>query len=70
MDCIAPARAPLPTEETQAFVAEGRRGASRRRNILTGSLAAGLVLALVLAGLAYWQRDIAVARAADCGPTA
>ena len=55
-----PPNAPLPTEETQAFVAEGRRGASRRRNILTGSLAAGLVLALVLAGLAYWQRGIAV----------
>src|SRR5262249_27671320 len=30
------------------------------RNILTGSLAAGLVLALGLAGLAYWQRGIAV----------
>ena len=33
---------------------------TRRRNVLTGSLAAGLVVALALAGLAYWQRGIAV----------
>ena len=55
-----PRGAPEPTAETQAFVAESRRGATRRRNILTGSLAAGLVVALALAGLAYWQRGIAV----------
>ena len=55
-----PADAPAPTEETQAFIAESRSGATRRRNILTGSLAAGLLIALVLAGLAYWQRGIAV----------
>jgi WD40 repeat protein len=55
-----PHDAPAPTEETQAFVAESRRGATRRRNILTASLGSGLVLALALAGLAYWQRGIAV----------
>lgn len=55
-----PHGAPEPTAETQAFVAESRRGATRRRNILTGSLAAGLVIALGLAGVAYWQREIAV----------
>jgi tetratricopeptide (TPR) repeat protein len=55
-----PHSAPAPTEETQTFVAESRRGATRRRNILTSSLAAGLVLALGLAGLAYWQRSVAV----------
>ena len=55
-----PAGAPAATDETQAFIAESRRGTTRRRNILTGSLAAGLVLALALAGLAYWQRGIAV----------
>ena len=55
-----PANAPAPTEVTQAFIAESRRGATRRRNILTGSLAAGLVVALVLAGVAYWQRGVAV----------
>src|SRR5262249_15167485 len=56
-----PHGAPEPTAETQAFVAESRSGATRRRNILTGSLAAGLFVALVLAGLAYWQREVAVA---------
>src|SRR5262245_13965842 len=55
-----PRRAPAPTEETQAFIQQSRQGATRRRNILTGSLAAGLVLALALAGLAYWQRGLAV----------
>jgi tetratricopeptide (TPR) repeat protein len=56
-----PANAPAPTAETQAFIAESRRWATRRRNILTASLAAGLVLALALAGLAFWQRSVAVA---------
>ena len=46
----------------QAFLAESRRGASRRRKILTGSLTAGLVVAVFLAGLAYWQREVAVAQ--------
>ena len=55
-----PSGAPEPTVETQAFVADSRRGTTRRRNILTGSLAAGLIVALGLAGLAYWQRGIAV----------
>ena len=55
-----PRGAPEPTAETQAFVAASRRGTTRRRNFLTGSLAAGLVVALALAGLAYWQRGIAV----------
>jgi tetratricopeptide (TPR) repeat protein len=55
-----PRGAPEPTAETQAFVAASRRGATRRRNIFTGSLAAGLVVALALAGVAYWQRSIAV----------
>jgi tetratricopeptide (TPR) repeat protein len=56
-----PASAPAPTEETQAFVTESRRGTTKRRNVLTGGLAAGLVLALALAGLAFWQRSIALA---------
>jgi tetratricopeptide (TPR) repeat protein len=55
-----PPGAPTPTEETQAFIRQSRQGATRRRNLLTGSLAAGLVLALALAGLAYWQRGVAV----------
>jgi tetratricopeptide (TPR) repeat protein len=55
-----PRSAPEPTAETQRFVAESRSGANRRRNILTGSLSAGLLVALSLAGLAFmlkWQAD-------------
>ena len=55
-----PPGAPAPTDETQTFIRRSRQGATRRRNILTVSLATGLVLALGLAGLAYWQRGIAV----------
>jgi hypothetical protein len=54
-----PDGAPAPTEATQAFVTESRRAATQRRNILSASLGAGLLVALVLAGLAYWQRGIA-----------
>jgi tetratricopeptide (TPR) repeat protein len=55
-----PRGAPAPTEQTQTFVRESRQAATRRRNILTGSLAAGLVLALGLAAMAYRERGIAV----------
>ncbi len=55
-----PQEAPEPTEATQAFIAESRRASTRRRNILTGGLAAGLLMALGLAGFAYWQRAVAV----------
>jgi hypothetical protein len=37
-----PSSAPTPTQETQAFIRQSRQAATRRRNILTGSLAAGL----------------------------
>ena len=60
-----PRGAPEPTEETQAFIRQSRQGATRRRNLLTGSLAAGLVLALGLAGVAYWQRGVAVSSVAS-----
>jgi hypothetical protein len=50
-----PEGAPAPTEETQAFVRHSRRAATRRRNVLTASLAGGLILTLSLTGLAYWQ---------------
>jgi tetratricopeptide (TPR) repeat protein len=55
-----PENAPAPTVETQTFISESRRGATRQRSIFTGSLAAGLTVALLLAGLAYWQRGVAV----------
>jgi WD40 repeat protein len=57
-----PEGAPAPTEETRAFVRRSRQAATRRRNVLTGSLAVGLILTLCLAGLAYWQSAIARAQ--------
>src|ERR1700736_5497555 len=55
-----PPGAPAPTDETQTFIRRSRQAATQRRHVLTGSLAAGLVVALSLASLAYWQRGIAV----------
>jgi hypothetical protein len=55
-----PQDAPAPSQTTQSFIAESRRGATRRRNTLSASLGAGLLVALGLAGIAYWQRNIAV----------
>jgi WD40 repeat protein len=54
-----PATAPAPTREIQDFIAHSREAASWRRNILSSALAAGFLLALVLASLAYWQREVA-----------
>jgi WD40 repeat protein len=54
-----PRGAPEPPAEAQLFVAASRHGATRRRNILTASLAAGLLVALALAALAFWQRGLA-----------
>src|SRR5262245_25734555 len=53
----APRSAPPPTDEICAFISESRRAATKRRNWLTGGLAAGLVLALALAAVAFVQRD-------------
>jgi hypothetical protein len=50
----------LPRKRPNLFIAESRRGATRRRNTLSASLGAGLLVALGLAGIAYWQRNIAV----------
>jgi len=55
-----PHNAPLPTEAAQAFITMSRQAHTRRRNIFSGGLAAGLFVALGLAGLAYWQRGVAV----------
>jgi WD40 repeat protein len=54
-----PEGAPQPTLETQTFILEGRRNATRRRNVLTGSLAVGLLVAIVLAAIALTQRNTA-----------
>ena len=55
-----PQGAPQPTAATQAFIAESRRAAMQRRNVLTASLGAGLIVAVGLAGLTYWQRSVAM----------
>jgi WD40 repeat protein len=54
-----PQNAPLPTKETQGFIERSRRAATTRRNVLTGSLAVGLLGMSGLAGAAFWQREIA-----------
>ncbi len=52
-----PAEAPMPTEATQAFVAESRKGETKRRNGWIAGLSAVVVVALGLLGLAEWQRQ-------------
>ncbi len=55
-----PAEAPLPTEATQAFVAESRLAHTAGRNRLMAGLGGGLLVTLFLGGLALWQRSVAV----------
>ncbi|HTV28135.1 MAG TPA: TIR domain-containing protein [Xanthobacteraceae bacterium] len=55
-----PHNAPMPTEAARAFIAASRQAHTRRRNIVSGSLAAGLLVALLLSGFAFWQRQVAV----------
>jgi WD40 repeat protein len=57
---MRPEGAPPPTPDMLAFVTESRRAATARRNVVTTALATGLLIAIGLAGLAYWQREIAV----------
>ncbi len=60
-----PESAPLPVGEVQAFVVQSRHAATRRRNTITGALAAGLLAALGLAAIAYWQRTVAISQRDD-----
>ena len=55
-----PYGAPEPTKETIDFITQSRRAANQRLNLLTGSLAAGLAVALILAGLTFWQCGVAL----------
>jgi len=55
-----PSNAPEPTLNTRTFITESRRAATQRRNFLTLGLSIGLVIAVMLAGLAYWQREVAL----------
>ena len=59
MDRLASDQCALADRSNAGFIAESRRTATQRRNIVSASLAAGLVVALGLAGLAYWQRSVA-----------
>jgi hypothetical protein len=52
-----PEGAPAPTEETQTFIQQSRAAATRRRNVLAAALVSGLIVALGLAGYAYYQRN-------------
>src|ERR1700738_4356782 len=54
-----PQGAPEPTDTTRTFILDSRRGATRRRNILTASLAAGLVLAPRASGTSVSGRGAA-----------
>ena len=65
-----PAAAEAPTALHLEYIKAGRDAATRRRNVLTGGLAAGLVLAVGLAGVALWQRGIAVEQQASRSPSA
>jgi WD40 repeat protein len=59
-----PEGAPTPSDPTPVFIAESRHAAVKRRNVLLAGLTTGLVLAIGLAGIAYWQRENAKAEAA------
>jgi hypothetical protein len=57
-----PDKAPDPTDAHRALITLSRRAATRRQRLtLAGSLVA-TVIGFTLAGLAYWQRDVAVRR--------
>lgn len=55
-----PDGAPAPTEATRALVVASRTGETRRRRLVSGSLAAGIVVAVGLAAASLWQRGLAV----------
>ena len=57
-----PPLAAPPTALQQAFIDASRRAALRRQRLLTASLASGLIWATALAGIAYWQRQEALAQ--------
>jgi lipoprotein NlpI len=62
---LQPRGAARPTDAHRLLIAQSRRGSTRRRNLLTGSLGLGLVIAVGLAGFAYIQRKQAIARSGE-----
>lgn len=59
-----PRTAPVPTAETRNFIVQSRALKLRQRDAVTALLGVGLLLAVGLAGLAYWQRSTALAETA------
>lgn len=55
-----PRGAPEPTELHRDFIAQSRRVATRRQRLTLAGSVVGAVVGFGLAGLAYWQRSIAV----------
>lgn len=54
-----PAKAPSPSPEILNLIVQSQKGAKRRQRTLIGSLVAGLLLAIGLAGYAFLQSQIA-----------
>ncbi len=54
-----PKNAPNPTDAHRAFITESRRAATRRQRTTVAVSFVVVVVALSLAGIAYWQRDVA-----------
>lgn len=54
-----PKTAPVPTPETQTFITESRSEKVRQRDVVMALLSVGLLLAVGLAGIAFWQRWMA-----------
>jgi WD40 repeat protein len=55
-----PANTPAPTDATQAFIAQSRRAVTRRQRLTLAVSLIAAIIGFVLAGLAYWQRGIAI----------
>ena len=55
-----PKAAPAPASEVLELILASRRGAARRQRWAIGGALAVAAVALTLAGLAYWQREVAV----------
>src|SRR5262249_43812725 len=54
---LRPRGAPLPTDETQAFIAESRRAATRRRNMMTAAAAVAAVLVVAASAALFIARQ-------------
>jgi WD40 repeat protein len=55
-----PDKAPDPTDAHRAFLTESRKAATRRQRMIVGLSVAAAMVAAALAGIANWQRGVAV----------